>query len=180
MLPAINKLSTCETEGLTMDRALVLVTAWLRVKFPSTKPARVISPVDEELNTTGVGILDSNEIVLACTPWRKPMREPKSSALEVVSKLTSILRPSAATNVTPLVSDPVSIALTPVLSLIRLMAFTTSARVARVLFNEVVIFALAYPLTNTTPFTTEVPDMALPVSTFWFTLAYTPVPADAV
>ena len=33
---------------------------------------------------------------------------------------------------------------------------------------------------NTKPLSTEVPDMALPVITFWFTLAYTPVPAVEV
>ena len=180
IVPPISKLSTCATDGDTMSRALVLATAWLRVKLPSIKPARVMSPVESVLSTTGVGILDSKEIVLACTPWRKPMRAPNSSSLAAVSKLTSMLRPSAATNVTPLVSEPVSIALTPVLSLIMLIALTTSERVARVLFKVVEMLALANPLMNTKPLSTEVPVMALPVITFWLTLAYTPVPAVAV
>ena len=102
-----------------------------------------MSPVLSEVNTTGAGILDSSEIVLDCTPLRKPMREPKSSALAFVSKLTSILRPSAAVSVMPLASTPVSMALTPVLSLIKLMARTTLARVSRELFNTVVMSALA-------------------------------------
>ena len=57
-----------------------------------------------------------------------------------------MLRPSAATKEMPLDSEPVSIALTPVLSLIKLMARVTAARVACGLFNTEAMSAEAYPL----------------------------------
>ena len=170
-------LCTCDIFGFTSGRGTVLATASFVLKLPFTKPARVMSPVESEDNTTGAVIFDSREIVLDCTPARRPMREPKSSPLAVVSNRTSIFRPSGATKVTPFVSEPVSTALTPVLSVIMLMARTTSARVWRELFKEVVISALAYPLINTVPLTTEVPVIALPDMTFSLTFAKTPVPA---
>ena len=71
------------------------------------------------------------------------MRSPNTLALSGVSKRTSMLRPSTATKEIPLASEPVSIALTPVLSLIKLMARATASRVACGLFNTVVMLAEA-------------------------------------
>ena len=73
-----------------------------------------------------------------------------------------------------------SIALTPVLAAIELMALTTLSRVARVLFSAVVISAEAYPLMNTAPSTTESALIERPVKIFSFTFAYTPVPGRMV
>ena len=100
-----------------------------------------MSPTAELVSTTAFGILDSKEMVELCTPSRIPIRLPKSLAIALVSKVTSILRPSAAFKVTPSWSEPVSSATTPVLSLMRLIARATLARVSRGLFIRVSILA---------------------------------------
>ena len=71
-----------------------------------------------------------------------------------------MLRPSAAIKVMPWVSEPVSIARTPVLSAIMLMALTVLARVSRGLLNTELTSALAKPLIMITPLTTDEPVIA--------------------
>ena len=123
----------------------------------------------------GVSVALSKEKVPVCTPCFNPVRREKSVLVLVVLKITSILRPSLATSVMPLLLLKESIACTPVCAEMKLIAWTAAIRDSCGLFSTVLIIGVVKPLIFKLPLATPLPPMAAPVMTQGLTVACTPV-----
>ena len=113
----------------------------------------------------------SKENVPVCTPCFRPVKRAKSASVLAVLKLTSMLRPSSATNMMPLLSVSESIARIPVWAEMKLIALTAAIRESRGLSSTVLIMGVVKPLIIKVPLACPVPDMAAPVIRVGLTVA---------